>query len=113
MNNNSGPAFPVTKHPEQQFPYAEGMSLRAWFATFLTSDSHEIDAVSDCDDQDLLERFGTEEEKDEGFRFHLPNTPMLYRSIELRKSLEARARARLRLIEADAMISELAKEPQQ
>lgn len=104
MKDLSGPAFPVN------IGDSSGMSLRVWFATFLTSDSHEIDAVSDCDDQDLLERFGTEEEKEEGFRFHIPNTPMLYRSIELRKTLEARARARLRLIEADAMLAELGRE---
>lgn len=32
MSDNGGPAFPVSKHPEQQFPYAEGMTLRDWFA---------------------------------------------------------------------------------
>lgn len=83
--------------------------------------TESIEDISKCDDDDLLNRFGTEEEKSEGFKpchtgaKNLTRTVygmeesggrMPFWNIELRQRLESRARARLRYAEADAMIYE-------
>jgi hypothetical protein len=81
-----------------------GMTLRDWFAGTIQYDKSIMEDVGACDDQDLLERYGTEAEKDEGFRLVLPNGPMPIMNIILRQKLESRARAELRYIEADAML---------
>lgn len=100
---------------------ASDMSLRDFFACSLPLDTGEIEDVSKCDDNDLLERFGTEEEKQTGFEMCFPSSvnckrvvagmvevggAMPFANIELRKKLEARARAALRYMEADAMLLE-------
>lgn len=87
--------------------YLEGISLRDYFAA--TLNHPDIEGVSQCSDQDLLERFGTEAEKKEGFDFACPGYPIKLKSILLRQKLEALARAELRYIEADAMLRERAK----
>lgn len=81
-----------------------GMVLRDWFAATIQYDKSIMEDVGACDDQDLLERYGTEAEKDDGFRCVLPNGPMPIVNIILRQRLESRARAELRYIESDAML---------
>jgi hypothetical protein len=83
-----------------------GMTLRDWFAGTIKYDKELMENVSRCDDQDLIERFGLESEKDEYFEYVGPESDMPFKNIELRIKLEARARARLRYLEADAMIAE-------
>ncbi len=78
------------------------MSLRDFFAA--TIGHPDIEGVNRCDDQDLLERYGTPDEIDEGFRCVLPEEPMVLANVLLRQKLEARARSELRFIEADAML---------
>jgi hypothetical protein len=85
---------------------AGGMPLRDWFAATIQYDKELMEDVSRCDDQDLVERFGLESEKDEYFDFVGPEGAMPFKNIELRIKLEARARAHIRYIEADAMIAE-------
>ena len=104
-DNTGGPAFTVQDLSKWQCP---GMTLRDWFAA--TIGHPDIGGVSQCDDQDLLERYGTPEEIDEGFRMVLPEQPMVLRNVLLRQKLEARARAELRYLEADAMLAERSKE---
>src|SRR6478609_2161533 len=114
MSNPNPTAFP---HPsyrdtwtlepmdERQVPASNGMTLRDYFATHLTPDTQAMDALSDADDQDLLQTYGTPEEIEEGFSYISPGSPMTLWNIELRASLEARGRAKLRWLEADAMLS--------
>jgi len=100
MNNSTGgPAFP-------ELVSASGITLRDFFASVIPYDKEIMEDISRCDDQDLIERFGTEEEKDEYFDLVPARAPMPFKNIELRTKLEARGRAKLRYLEADAMISE-------
>ncbi len=110
--DNGGPAFPHSSQPldAQGNPmcgeHSEwGMTLRDYFAATLAPDARAMDALSDADDQDLLQRYGTEEEIEEGFRHVSPGKPMPVMNIVLRATLEARGRAALRLVEADAMLA--------
>lgn len=135
--NDGGPAFPtvknwVTDDPSDRRSYSGvtvtegGMLLRDWFAAQVALDSRIVEDFSECDDNDLLERFGTEEEKAEGFTTVFPGATVesrprtiagfnehkgrqTFRNIELRMILEARGRARLRYNEADAMLQERSK----
>lgn len=75
----------------------------------LQLDSREIEDIAHLDDQDLMQRFGTETEQDAFFETVSPGAPVPWKNIELRAVLEARARARLRIIEVDALLHELAK----
>ena len=102
MSEYRKPAFPTNYNSGQDTE--DGMELRDWFAG--TIGHPDIEGVSQCDDQDLLERYGTEEEKEEGFIFAVPGYPIKFKSILLRQRLEAAARAELRYIEADAMLKE-------
>ena len=107
--DTGGPAFPTSlPDVEQGF---EGMSLRDWFAATIQYDKDLMEDISRCDDQDLVERFGTEAEKDDYFDCVLPGAPIPFKNIELRARLEARARAVIRYREADAMLAERWKEP--
>lgn len=82
-----------------------GLTKREWFAGMaILIPITETQDVSRCDDQDLLERFGTEEEKERGF-IPVSGQKMFIWNIELRASLESRARAILRYAEADAMVA--------
>ena len=104
-----GPAFPTSlPDAEQGF---DGMSLRDWFAATIQYNKDLTGDISRCDDQDLVERFGTESEKDEYFDCVLPGCPIPFKNIELRARLEARARAVIRYREADAMLAGRRKEP--
>lgn len=103
LYGNGGAAFPCGSDVMKS---DEGMSLRDWFASTIQYDKSLMEDVSNCDDQDLIERFGTAEEKDEYFDFVLPDRPMPFKNIILRTKLEARARAAIRYLEADAMIEE-------
>lgn len=122
--NDGGPAFPLAPvaDPETgQFigPHSTGMSLRDWFAGTIGFKTDEIEIISKCDDDDLLDRFGTDKEKERGFQMCFPAARSLERTIagspeiggeipfyniELRANLEARARAHLRYLESDAML---------
>ena len=124
MSERDFPAFPRpaghSGTPGRQNNEQDGMTLRDWFAGNLHLETEILESVSKCDDADLLERFGTEAEKEEGFTICFPGArnaehnvagrpefggDVPFRNIELRQQLEARARARLRLIEADAMLA--------
>jgi hypothetical protein len=86
------------------------MMLRDWFAgQAILMPVSETQDVSKCDDFGLLERFGTEDEKERGFLLVSGNRQFIW-NIELRATLEARARAMLRYAEADAMLA-ARKEP--
>lgn len=102
MKNDGGPAFPTAER--------DGMTLRDWFAATIPYDRYLMEDISRCDDQDLVERFGTTEEKDEYFDFVFPSGSIPFKNIELRARLESRARAVIRYREADAMIAERNKE---
>ena len=109
---DGGPAFPVvpTMEGAGQWGYAyPGMTLRDWFAATIQYDKDIMEDISNCDDQDLIENFGLPEEKDEYFEFVCPGFPQKWKNIELRAKLEARARARIRYREADAMLVERAR----
>lgn len=119
MRSGDGPAFPILA--ENGVNCGEpGMTLRDYFAVSLSLDTSRVEDISQCDDRDLLERFGTEEEKAEGFMFVMPNAVGMERTvagvlehrgkqyfsnIALRLRLEARARAEIRWAEADAMLA--------
>lgn len=101
-----------------------GLTVRAYVATHIAVPTSILTDLLSCDDKLLLERFGTEEEKEQGF------TPVdnggyrreagrmergqgiPLRNLELRHQLESRARAWFRAIEADALIAELNGEAQ-
>jgi hypothetical protein len=115
---DGGPAFPTRAiayltagddgSTSPVFSDLSGMSLRDYFACHVQP-REETDDISRCDDQDLLEKYGTPEEIDEGFRLVLPEQSMYLRNITLRAALESRARAHLRYLEADAMLAERSK----
>ena len=109
--DNGGPAFPSCNYDSGAVPvlWGSGMSLRDWFAATIRYDRDIMEDISECDDQDLIENFGSPEEKDEYFEFVCPGFPQKWKNIELRAKLEARARARIRYREADAMLAERAK----
>ena len=107
--DDGGPAFP---HLNPDFdgnwnkdPQRGGMTLRDYFAATLAPDVRAMDSLSDADDQDLLQSYGTEEEIAEGFRYVSPGKPMPVMNIVLRAKLESKGRAVLRLMEADAMLA--------
>ncbi len=103
---NGGPAFPTLDDHE----YWHGMFLREYLACHLHLTQPDLLLqFSEADDQDLLQSYGTPEEQEEGFQFVGRNQPTPVASIELRQKLEARGRARLRVIEADALLAELEK----
>jgi len=77
--------------------------LRDWFAGQVMHDTRLAEDISQCDDSDLLDRFGTEDEKENGF-LCVSRDRQSFSNIELRLKLEARARARIRYNEADAML---------
>lgn len=132
--NDGGPAFPVptvfNPHSGEachtgQYWDGNGMTLRDWLAGQPIVPNGHLEAVSNCDDADLLERYGTEEDKEQGFTpvFGVTNpayrhafaavevagSAMPMQNILLRQRLEARARAEIRYEEADAMLAERAK----
>lgn len=109
---------PMSEHPIINEMIEKARRDRFAAGIFLETDL--LERVSQCDDADLLERFGTEEEKAEGFTLCFPGArneqhsvsgrpefggDVPYRNIELRQKLEATARAQLRAIEANAMIA--------
>ncbi len=99
----------------------DGMSLRDWFAGQFQVPAEMDKSIGQADDADLLERFGTPEEREQGFRMVFGTTSPQYRhhfaNVEvigqamptenaiLRQKLEARMRSALRYIEADAMLA--------
>ena len=103
--NDGGTAFPVQELNGDGSHYLThwGMSLRDYFAGKVIADTSLAEDISQCDDSDLLERFGTEDEKENGF-IPVFGGRQLFSNIELRSKLEARARARIRYNEADAML---------
>lgn len=98
------PAFP--QPAEIDMKGAEGMTLLDWFAGTLRLTNEDLVQFSEADDQDLLQRFGTPEEIEQGFTHVSPGQPMPVANIELRAALEARGRAALRYFEAVAMLRE-------
>jgi hypothetical protein len=108
--NKGGSAFPGEfdyQGKESVYRVAEsGMTIRDWFAATIQYSKDLMEDVSRCDDQDLIERFGIDSEKDEYFDFVSPERSMPFKNILLRAKLEARARACIRYAEADAMIAE-------
>ena len=100
------PAFPIVGNADSRLLESYGVSIRDYFAATIQYDRDIMEDISNCDDQDLIENFGTPEEKDEYFDLVLPRRPTPWKNIELRAKLEARARARIRYREADAMMKE-------
>lgn len=99
--DHGGPAFP--SEDDEQYLY--GISVLDYFASqAMNLPISEIQDVSQCDDEDLLERFGTEKEKQIGFTPVSGGNPVPFKNIELRARLESRARAEIRYIEAEAML---------
>lgn len=124
---DGGPAFPYRDDDDAGgFDQYTGMSLRDWFAGQPIVPNGHLECIGQCDDSDLLERYGTEEEKEQGFRmvFGLTNpqfrhtlaavevtgAAMPLANALLRQKLEARARAEMRFAEADAMLAARSKE---
>ena len=109
---SGGPAFPTDNEKQNGTAsyHFEGITLRDWFAATIRYDKDLMEDISRCDDQDLVERFGTEEEKDEYFDCVFPGQPIPFKNIELRARLEARGRALIRYREADAMLAERSRE---
>lgn len=101
--NDGGPAFPNKDEFGNMIP---GMTLLDWFAGRCEIEMEELSQFSQCDDQDLLQRFGTTEEIEEGFRFVSSGETQFVSNILLRALLESRGRAALRYLEAEAMIAE-------
>ncbi len=110
-------AFPILQ-------ICPGMALIDYMATHIPLPLDVIEDIQKCDDTDLLDRFGTEEEKEHGFSPCNPSARNLahwvcgreelggrmpFSNIELRLKLESRARAAIRYAEATAMMEERMK----
>ena len=124
--NDGGPAFPfgqvseLTGQPINGF-FSPGMTLRDWFAGQFQISAEMDKSICEADDNDLLARYGTEAEREQGFQMVFGSTSPQFRrmfanvevngcampleNIVLRQKLEARVRAEMRYIEADAMLS--------
>lgn len=85
--------------------FLEAASLRDYFAGTIQLTQSELSQFSDCDDQDLLQRFGTPEDIEQGFQHVSAGRSMPVLNILLRAKLESRGRAALRYLESDAMLA--------
>jgi hypothetical protein len=120
--NDGGPAFPITVHMpykkggwKQQLP---GMSLRAWLAGTMQEDDRLVKCIRAMDDTALLlfaSHPGVEREE------WITETKILcgenvfvgkeeVEKVITRLRMEASAIARVRMMQADALIAELEKE---
>ena len=121
---DGGPAFPYAFEHDGHANisgFAPGMSLRDWFAGNFQIPAEMDKSIDQADDGDLLERYGTAAEREQGFRMVFGSTNPQFRhmfanvevsgnampleNILLRQKLEARVRAEMRYIEADAMLA--------
>ena len=102
--NNGGPAFPMPSGSEprvnQVTHYNEGMTLLDWFAGETSADPALVKAVREMDDQ-VLAIFARRPGAELDFLALSEHDKSL-----LRFELEAAAIARVRFIQADAMLQE-------
>lgn len=111
MGNDGGPAFPVLYG---QTNGADGMSLRDYFAANVQADDRLAKCIRAMDDS-ALELFAlhpTVEREEWLTEVELTNwaaLPSAVAKVTRRLELEARAVARVRFMQADAMLAERAR----
>ena len=113
--DDGGPAFPVSYAPDGTRGYAAGMSLRDWFAGTMQEDDRLVKCIRAMDDS-ALELFALHPDAEREVwltEVDLTNwaaLPTQVAKVARRLEIEARAIARVRYMQADAMLSERQKE---
>ena len=108
---DGGPAFPVASDIERDIFPGYGMTLRDWFAGQCQEDDRLVKCIRSMDDH-ALERFALYPDAEREERIvEVEYTDYLSMSSEVEKvarrlEIEARAIARVRYMQADAMLAE-------